>query len=277
MKIHTDNERLENILYILNPLLIACISAIFLSYIAMSYRFQNPILAYLEENRRMVMRLISSSAGVSSLVTILPGDIASPVAQKFADLSGYFVIILGALFLEKYLFLVMGVLTFRFFVPVSCVLLAAHRWNGNRWLKSVALKMLTLSLALFLVVPTSVKISQLIRTESEQAAIDKTIADAEKISQQMEEATNQDGNIIEKAVGTFTDSAKFLAGELEERLGDFLDAAAVMLITTCVVPMIVLLIVFWLLKTILNIPLDLPIRPHAWKHNKGSDGAQLPE
>ena len=51
-----------------------------------------------------ILGLLAASATTSTAITVLPGDAASPIAEKLMDLSTYFMIVLAAIYLEKYLF-----------------------------------------------------------------------------------------------------------------------------------------------------------------------------
>ena len=57
----------------------------------------------LQAKQETVLELTAASTAASAAITLLPGDTATPIADKLADLSGYFLIVLCAIFLEKYL------------------------------------------------------------------------------------------------------------------------------------------------------------------------------
>ena len=54
----------------------------------------------LAEKQETVLELTAASTAASAAITLLPGDTATPIAEKLADLSGYFLIVLCAIFLE---------------------------------------------------------------------------------------------------------------------------------------------------------------------------------
>lgn len=63
--------------------------------------FYQKSIAALEEKQETVLELTAASTAASAAITLLPGDTATPIADKLADLSGYFLIVLCAIFLEK--------------------------------------------------------------------------------------------------------------------------------------------------------------------------------
>jgi hypothetical protein len=84
-------------------------------------------IAQTEDNIATVMKLSAGAAASSVAVTLLPGDIATPVANQLAELSKYFLLILSALYLEKYLITLTGYITFTWLVPIICALFKAQR------------------------------------------------------------------------------------------------------------------------------------------------------
>ena len=50
----------------------------------------------LAEKQETVLELTAASTAASAAITLLPGDTATPIAEKLADLSGYFLIVLCA-------------------------------------------------------------------------------------------------------------------------------------------------------------------------------------
>lgn len=69
------------------------------------------------------MKLTAASTAASAAVSALPGDTGSAIAEKLADLTSDFLIVLCAIMLEKYLLTITGYAVFRFILPAVCVLL----------------------------------------------------------------------------------------------------------------------------------------------------------
>ena len=103
-----------------------------------------------------------------------PGDVGTPIANKLADLSSYFLIVLCAIYLEKYLVTITGYAAFKIFIPAACVLFAANMMVRNRSVDKLARRLLIFGICIFLVVPASVKVSDLIET-TYQSQIDATL------------------------------------------------------------------------------------------------------
>ena len=57
-------------------------------------------------------------------------------------------------------------------------------------------------------------------------------------------------------------------------LNRFIEAAAVMIVTTCIIPILVILFFLWVVKTLFNIPIVVPtqiLKPKKAKHSRDGD------
>lgn len=256
-------------------------------------------IASLDEKKQTVMELTAASTVTSALITLLPGDTATPIAEKMADVSGYLLIVLCAIYLEKYLVTITGYVAFTYLIPAACVLWILNLFFANATVRKLAAKLAVFGIAIFLVVPASVKISDLIG-DTYQAQIEATIEDAKSTQNILEnsdpgndtgeaeigtgtteaatantqEKTNSESgsvlNIFDWAKDVFssakdsvanvvenvTISTEELVQKVENSLNHFIEAVAVMIITSCVIPMLVLLLFFWMVKIVLDVDLS---------------------
>lgn len=170
---------------------------------------------------------------------------------------------------------------------------------ANATVRKLAAKLAVFGIAIFLVVPASVKISDLIG-DTYQAQIEATIEDAKSTQNILEnsdpgndtgeaeigtgtteaatantqEKTNSESgsvsNIFDWAKDAFssakdsvanvvenvTISTEELVQKVENSLNHFIEAVAVMIITSCAIPMLVLLLFFWMVKIVLDVDLS---------------------
>ena len=260
-------------IYIVIWLLIGILSFTVLEKYASAPGSHQTTIASLDEKKATVLELTAATTATSALITLIPGDVGTPIAEKVADLSGYLLIVLCAIFLEKYLVTITGYAAFKIFIPVACVLFAR--------------RLLIFGVCIFLVVPTSVKVSDLIET-TYQSQIDATLEDAKSTREMLENssASGQEQNeqtqesemeqtsgvtgLLDKAkdalssakdsvttaVGNVTISSEELVQKVQDSLNHFVEAVAVMLITSCVIPILVLLVFFWLIKVLLDVDIS---------------------
>lgn len=267
-------------------------------------------IASLDEKKQTVMELTAASTVTSALITLLPGDTATPIAEKMADVSGYLLIVLCAIYLEKYLVTITGYVAFTYLIPIACGLWILNLFFENATVRKLAEKLAVFGLAIFLVVPASVKISDLIG-DTYQAQIQETIDEAKNTQNMLENSstdssatgTETDGNTatenatedtaktntgnitennstggifgygsnlfdmakdalsdaketVTNAVENVAISSEELVKKVENSLNHFIEAVAVMIITSCVIPMLVLLLFFWMVKIVLDVDLS---------------------
>ncbi len=268
-------------------------------YVSVPENHQKTI-ASLDEKKQTVMELTAASTVTSALITLLPGDTATPIAEKMADVSGYLLVVLCAIYLEKYLVTITGYVAFTYLIPIACGLWILNLFFANVTVRKLAAKLVVFGLAISLVVPASVKISDLIG-DTYQAQIEATIEDAKNTQSILENSdvvddTNEVGttgtgttgaatgsaqeknnsesgsvsNIFDWAkdaissakdsvanvVENVTVSTEDLVQKVENSLNHFIEAVAVMIITSCVIPMLVLLLFFWMVKIVLDVDLS---------------------
>ena len=269
-------------IYIVIWLLIGILSFTVLEKYASAPGSHQTTIASLDEKKATVLELTAATTATSALITLIPGDVGTPIAEKVADLSGYLLIVLCAIFLEKYLVTLTGYAAFKIFIPVACVLFAVNMAAQNRSVDKLARRLLIFGICIFLVVPTSVKVSDLIET-TYQSQIDATrtremLENSSDSGQEQNEQTQESEmeqtsgvtglwdkakdalssakDSVTTAVGNVTISSEELVQKVQDSLNHFVEAVAVMLITSCVIPILVLLVFFWLIKVLLDVDIS---------------------
>lgn len=251
-------------------------------------------IASLDDKKETVLELTAATTATSALITLLPGDTATPIAEKMADLSTYLLVVLCAVFLEKYLVTITGYAAFRYLIPAACVLFLINLAVNNETIRKLASKLLIFGLAIFVVVPASVKMSDLIEntyraqiesameeaketqdivgdvsdrestteaasdTQSdrkEQSANDDTTSDSGVFGflDKAKDAISNAKDSVNDAVSNVAISSEELVKKVENTLNRFIEAVAVMIITSCIIPMLVLVFFFWLIKILLEV------------------------
>ena len=220
----------------------------------------------LEEKQATVLELTAAATAASAAITLLPGDAATPIAEKLADVSGYFLLALCAVYLEKYLLTLTAYAAFRLLVPAACLLLAAWLLAGLDWLRKAGWKLLVFAAAIVLVIPASVKVSGLIE-DTYRLSLEETLQQAKDTTQAVEDSaqsgeTETDQGFLGGLFSKVTEGISQAANGLMERVGQmlnrFLEALAVTLVTACLIPILVLLFFVWLVKFIWGIEIPDP-------------------
>ncbi len=105
------------------PILI-CLSSFFymVAQKTSTPEFHEQSIQYLDEKKKYghdTSRI--ECFAISTSITILPGDTGTPVANDLADLSSKFLLVLGAIYLEKYALTLTCMVIFKYIIPILCL------------------------------------------------------------------------------------------------------------------------------------------------------------
>ena len=239
------NQNSKKILSIVLPVAIAVFSIFVLAKPASSPTTYAKTIASLDEKKTTVMELTAASTAVSAAITLIPGDTATPIAEKLADLSTYFLVVLCAIYLEKYMLTLAGFTVFKVMVPVVCILFIINVFRKSEACKRLMKKIGVLSLALIFLVPVSVKVSDFIQNTYEES-INETISSAKEMSNELED--EEDKSLWDR----ITDGATSAVKKVEQSLNQFVEALAVLIVTSCIIPILILVFFVWLMKMLLG-------------------------
>ncbi len=218
----------------------------------------------LDQNRSTVLGLSAASAAASAAVSALPSDICSPLAEQLSEFTTWFLLILSVVYLEKYLLTILGAAACYLLIPVGCGALLTNCFFPARTLQSIGTKLVALSAALVLVIPTSVWVSDQINAIYAKS-IDITVQSASAVTDnligQVPDKDGENTSVIDEAKAILDDLSGSVAGVIDQFknvINRFVEATAVMIVTTCLVPILVILFFGWVIKTLLHVPLSIP-------------------
>lgn len=275
-----DKKRIKEnhifrIVMIVLCIVIALVSNIVLAknYSSPEYTVNKKTITYLDEKKTTALELCAGATALSAAITLIPGDTGTPIAEKLTDLSGYFLIVVSAIYLEKYLLTILGALTFRWLIPAAMIAIALYFGIRRDFFWKLGVKMLIFGLAVYAVIPVSVHVSQLIYN-TYQESIDTTLAETENLISQTEEnaqsSTESDQNsgdegffagLVDKAKDTIEqakDTASIATEQFKYMLNKFIDGLAVLIVTTCLIPILVMVFFVWIVKMILGTAITQP-------------------
>lgn len=244
---------------------VALVSLIVFANIASNPETYTGIIGTLDEKKGNVMVLATTTTAASAAISALPNDMGTPIADKLVDFSSYFMVILAVIYLEKFLLTTLGFLGFGILIPVACALFAVAVFLRRGTLTRVNLqrlgtKLAAFGLALALVVPVSVWL-----TDNVDATFDESLAAsnaaAQEATEQLEEsaqaAPQEDqgllggiANAVQDGWNGLTQSAQQALDSLGDQLNTMIDTLAVMIVTSCLIPLLVLILFLQLVKII---------------------------
>ncbi|MDY3039135.1 MAG: hypothetical protein SOR88_03435 [Roseburia inulinivorans] len=276
-----ENEKQKKIIFALIPIVIALLSFFVIARFTSSTEFNAKTIQSLDDKKTTVMELTAASTAASAAITLIPGDVGTPIANKLADLSSYFLIVLSAIYLEKYLVTITGYAAFKILVPIACVFFSGYLLWRKEILRVVAQKFLLFGLAVYLVIPASVKVADMIET-TYASSIESTIETAKQTTDEIESETGESGQVDDKSSNEKSQSDSdsdskenaggFFSGlfnkvqegvstataNVENVLNNFIEALAILLVTSCLIPILVLIFFVWLVKMLLGLNIDIP-------------------
>lgn len=229
----------------------------------------------LDHNRNTVLGLTAASAAASAAVSALPDDICSPLAQEISDFTTYFMLILSVIYLEKYLITILAAAACYLLVPVGCSALLVNCYFPKAVLQSIGTKLVVFGAALLLVIPTGVWVSDQINAvyaESIEITVQSASAVSDNLIGEVTDENDESTTVIDEAKELLGDLSASVAGVVEQfknLLNRFIEATAVMIVTTCLIPIMVVVFFVWIIKVLFNVQITLPAHlPKPRRHKR---------
>lgn len=228
----------------------------------------------IDAKKNNVLALTTSTIALSAAISALPDDTGTPVAEQLTQLSGNLGIVLAVLYLEKYLLTVLGFLSFGVLGPAAFVLLAASllahgRLSTGHTLFILGVRILLVGIIAVTVVPASVWVTQRI-DETYQISISQaesgesaggSAEESEPAGGESQENRNFWDSIASGAaqlVSNLKDGIKSVTDGVVEQVTNLIEGAIVMIVTSCLVPLLVLAVFLWMGHSLMGIDVSAP-------------------
>lgn len=252
-------------------LIVALLSATVVRGFVASVDTHASTIRILNEKQENATALLAASAGTAAVISAIPGDMGSPIADKLMDLSGCFLLILAALFLEKYLLVIIGTAVFGLLIPAVCIVcilrLLWPQWPLQTFWKGLV-KATAMLLVLFLTIPCGAWISAAIDATYQQT-LQATIDSSNEASAAAAEESSEETGDEEEEQGFWSRVGGAISGAWDSVVGGvtsaldwakatlnrFIEAIAVMLVTTCIVPLLPIVVGIVLAKKLYGVDL----------------------
>lgn len=257
----------KTIISVVALILIAVLSIFVVAPFASSAKTHANSIKTLDEKKITVMEITAATAGSATALAAIPGDATTPVANQILKLSSYLLIVIGAIFLEKVLITLTGFVAFKFLIPIACLLYAIYLFAEKDFFKNLAIKLALFGIVISLVVPVSISASNLIE-KTYKDSINQTVEEAKNAQNEVNQAESEETeekngwdkftSNVKEGISNIGDTASKAIKKGEELLNKFIDAIAILLITSCVIPIVVLFTFVWLVKIIFNVNVSLP-------------------
>lgn len=223
------------------------------------------------DNKKSTVTTITLAADAASIaIAAIPGDATSPIAEKILDVTSYLVIVISALVLEKVLVKSLTIIAFKYLIPIVLAIIILSIIMSNQFLRSLGLKLLAFSMVVAFIIPISMKASDFVYQQNKESIeqVNQIAEEEEKENKEKntekETKTTQDNQTNKKSVwssikgflsnkteeikDTVTGATKKAIEDAKRLLNQFIDSVAILILTTCVIPILVIVLALWLLK-----------------------------
>ena len=205
--------------------------------------FYGNTLEVLDEKRGNVMGMTAALVGTSTLITGLPDDMGTPVAEQLMDMTDWLLLVLCVVFVEKYGLTMLWVAACKVLVPLACILFIVDLLGEKRALRQIWMKLMVLSMVFLVAIPVGVKAAEMIE-KTYETSITALADEGDELAQMMEADTEEKDNWLQAIFGKVKDSAEAKLEKGKEVLVRYTEQTAVMLVTSCLIPVVVLLSLF---------------------------------
>lgn len=240
------DKKLIKVLLSLLLVLLGVLSYFPMARAAENADFSRRLVDSIEEKTATVLKLTSASALASAGISAIPGDTATPIAEKLADLTGYFLIILSVLYTEKTLLTLLGAAAFKAFIPLGCLLGLAGIWFWNRG-KMLAWKLFLFAAAVAVAIPLSLMISDRVY-ENYADRIERTLDSSKVLSDETAPLAEADESLIRSILSKLSETASSLSDKAADLLNHYVESAAILIVTSCILPCLGLVLIVWLIR-----------------------------
>ena len=229
--------------------------------------------------QKKALGLSGTATALATGAAAIPGEAATPIANKLADVAGYMVIVYAVIIVEKYLLTITGYIAFKILFPIGCVLLAAGNFLKNGWkefIYRIGIKSIILGVLLGGLGPTSAWVTNMVNeTYAKSYEADFTLEDTEELLDEGDTSANADKkdeaqetkdkkfsfseflnnakDKVDDAIDAVGEVATEKLSVFEDGLNRIIEGVAVLLVTTCAIPVLVMLSFTWILKGIMGL------------------------
>ena len=267
-------KKLVKILISLLLILFAVVSYVPVARMCDNSELNRSLVTSIDEKTSTVLKLTSAAAIASAGISAIPGDTATPIAEKLADLTGYFLIVLSVLYTEKALLTLLGAAAFKVLIPAACAagLLGVWFWGKG---KLLARKLALFALVIAVAIPASLLISDVIY-DNYSGRIDATLSSSDELNEQtapLAEASD-DTSIIGTILNRLSETATSLSGKAGDLLNQYVESVAILIVTSCILPCLGLVCIFFLIKMLFGVDVIARVRPGRAEQRPPKDPSQ---
>ena len=201
-------------------------------------------------------KLSAAAATASIALSAMPGDTATPIAEKLAEFSKDILLILCVLYFEKAIFPIIGAVFFYMIIPAAVLICIIGIISEKRVFHRYALATFISGVLIWAMIPVGLVASDVVYA-SQQEVIAEAIEASEDLSFQIENSTDEDSTEDESLIGSIVRTVSSISSEMVEKarklITGFVRSMALMIVTALVIPMVIAVLFLWLVKVIFQV------------------------
>ena len=244
-----SGTKMKKALAVIALILVAVLSVTVFSPCLSSPEFHSETIQILEEQKTKALALGTTVTLASTGLTLLPDDTATPTANKLADLSLPLFLIVAFIYLEIFMVTTFGWAACTFLIPGICLLAVLYIVSRNKIFLFPLPKLAALTIALLFIIPVSAKVTAQVQDTFKETIEQKYYA-AEHVDDEDDADEKEGTNAI---IAFFSKVADNVTGAIEDAkntLSTMIDAVAVLIITSVIIPVLTLLVFMQILKMV---------------------------
>ena len=209
-------------------------------------------LSVIDRNKDKAMSLTATVTIGSTALSLLPDDTAAPLASELSDLSTPLLIIVCILYFEQFMFSPLQYIAFGILVPIALGMRIMYVYSARKSTLVLSKKLLLIALLCAAMIPSSAAITRMVEDTFAMSinGVNEKIAEVSKAFEKII-GGDSNGDIlafisnVAAGIGSVFEFAR-------ESLGLLIDGVAILMITSCVIPVITALLFVWGIKTIIT-------------------------
>ena len=215
------------------------------------------IIQTLDDKKMTAMEMTAAVAASSTAIAAMPGDSTTPIATQLSKLTTPLLVIVCAIYLEKFLLTTIGYVSFAFLIPIACISLIVYLFLEKSFFKQIGIKIATFAVIIYMIIPISVTVMNLIEDTFNQS-IQDTFTSVEEIEVEEDSNSEEVSSWISGFISGIESSVSNITEGTEKVISVFVDAIAVLIITTCVIPIAIIFLAIWIIKILFGIKIEVP-------------------
>lgn len=208
----------------------------------------------IDDNKLQAVTITTVVTGASVAISALGDDMGSSIAQELSDLTTPLFLIVCVLFCEKFLLTTLGALSWGALLPAAGGFYIASLWKRKyrKRYRIYAQKFVLIALLCALIIPLSAGLTYMIEKtlgyEAKQA-----LAEIQRLGDIFSPAEDTENMNAFSAFFANLASGVTQVGKLaKDLLSLAIDAIAVLIVTSCLVPLLTVVFLVWSVRSILR-------------------------